>query len=269
MSAGLRGYNAAGFPVLHVGKLRAGLHRLYCDAGTLPSPKFDDAGAPILDVRGKQVWHVNPSILGLTWAWVLVDDREREVARESGSLLCPVEVKGRIWPAQSDLAEWYAVQRGLQALPSGWQGEVATDNLLTIHRMFHSYPTRSIPPSWVSAAAGDRRRLMATGGLLTPIHLKGHPTRRMLALGHNGTEQVPGTPVSIWNDLVDKLCHQERLKAEEILRGRARAEARQDAREAEGTPEAGARGADDDAGAYDLRLGTTIALRSATGLLGP
>jgi hypothetical protein len=219
-------YNARGYPPLHRGRLRAGVPRLYCDAGTLPSPMYDADGAPVLKADGSHKWHANPSIRGLTWAWVLVDERDREVARDSGTIPCPIVADGATWPAKSDLAEFYAVSRGLRALPAGWRGEVATDNLLTIHRIWHCYPLRSLPPSLVRATAATTARLKRTGAVLVPIHLKGHPTRAMLALGHDGTVEVAGTPVSPWNDLADKMCNEERRKYEEALSGEQQASAR-------------------------------------------
>lgn len=225
MSGRGSGYDVAGFKPLHKGRLREGVARVYADGGSLPSPMLAPDGQPVLDKNGYPRWHVNPSIRGFTWAWVLCDEHDQFVRSSHGYVLCPITVDGRVWPAQTDMAEFYALTRALSQLPLGWSGEVATDNLLTIHRMFHQQPIRSVPPSWARDAAKFRAALMAAGGLLTPIHLRGHPKVEQLAQGHDGTAADPGIPTSRWNVRADDLCQLARKKAEAYLDGRTEAEA--------------------------------------------
>jgi hypothetical protein len=221
------GYDVPGFKPLHKGRLREGIARVYADAGSLPTPMVNQHGEPVLNAAGRQKWHVNPSLLGFTWAWVLVDEHDQLVRKQYGYEVCPIVVDGRTWACQTDLGEFYALMRALAHLPEGWSGEVATDNLLTIHRMFHQQPTRSIPPKWVKIAAKLRADLMGNGGLLVPIHLRGHPTRDQLLLGHDGTEGRPGIPVSRWNVEVDSLTRLARARAEEYINnGREQAKAK-------------------------------------------
>jgi len=178
--------------------------RLFCDAGSISTR---------IEKDGKQIWVSNPSLIGFTWAWLLLDPDDSELARDSGFWLCPIEVDGVIWPAKSDMAEFWSVTAGLESLPDGFRAEILTDNLLTIKRMFWEWPTRSIPPSWVKRSALARQRL----GRLWDTHLNGHPTKEQLARGTGHS----GALVSVHNVTVDRLCNEAKLAAWEAYHAQA------------------------------------------------
>jgi hypothetical protein len=178
--------------------------RLFADAGTISTQVERD---------GKKIWMSNPSIIGFTWAYLLLAPDDTEIMRDSGFVLCPISVDGEIWPAKCDLAEFWATAQGLAWLPDGFNVEVLTDSLLTIRRLLGEAPTRTIPPSWVEQSAADRRRL----GRLWFTHLNGHPTKQQLADGVGHT----GALTSKHNVTVDKMCNLEKIAAWEAFHAEA------------------------------------------------
>lgn len=182
-------------------------YRLYSDGGTIASPMLDEHGQPILNAIGAPRYHVNPSLVGVVWAWVLVSaDDQHEIRRDSGYLLCPIEEDGKVWAAQSDLAEFFGGLVGFESLPrSGLRLEYLTDNQLTIRRMFEGFPTNSIPMSWVRRAAQRRRECRR----IIPTHLNGHPTKEHLASGRGHSNGH----VSVWNEVADLMCRTVKTNA--------------------------------------------------------
>jgi len=171
--------------------------RLYTDGGVLVAKTEQRDGSFDL-TRGT-------SPIGLVWAWVRTDTDDTLLEHGSGFLLCPIEADRYVWPAKTDLAEFYAAYRGLQALPTAWHGEVLLDSHLTIRRMFEACAVNTVPRPWVTDAAAERRR----AGKLWPVHVAGHPT--LAELGDQ--RRADGSPVSKWNVYADMLCNDQKAVA--------------------------------------------------------
>ncbi len=149
----------------------------------------------------------NPSMLGGTWAYCLVDMQGLRIQTDSGIIL---PAPARVHPSgfhdyevgtkavECNQSEFYAFLRGLRSLPDGWSGNIYSDSKNTIGRFFHGYGMSGIPDRWQQMAIEQVRRL----GKLCPILLDGHPTRAQLLAGIGKR----GQPVSEHNCWCDQEC---------------------------------------------------------------
>lgn len=139
---------------------------------------------------------VNPSPLGGTWSWCLVDAAGERVQTASG-VLTAAENGG---PVTNNVTELLALVNGLEALPAGWCGTVYSDSWVSLQRVFCAAKLHGVPP-WLV----DRLHALQRGGRLAPllyVLLDGHPTRAQLAAGVGKR----GSPVSEHNVFCDAEC---------------------------------------------------------------
>lgn len=141
----------------------------------------------------------NPSQLGGTWAWCHVDAHGWRVDVNSG-VLTPFADGGPGPTIGNNQAEFYALLLGLEALPSGWFGDVCSDSNNTLGRFFKGWATNGIPPRWVSRMLLTLSRLDLTR--VRPVLLQGHPSGAELLAGVGKT----GRPVSAHNVFCDREC---------------------------------------------------------------
>jgi ribonuclease HI len=142
------------------------------------------------------VIQVNPSPIGGTWAYVIVDQDGVEVRRAFG-VVTPAEIG---MPAvTNNFTEFFAALQAFYFLPKGWAGRLHTDSNVTRLRLI--YPNakmNGIPNPWQELLRYFRSHL---GGFNVTL-LDGHPTKAQLEKGVGKR----GNPVSKWNVLCDKLC---------------------------------------------------------------
>lgn len=146
--------------------------------------------------------HSNPSPWGGTWAFRLVaEDGTANHAVSGAYVACGMAYCTHRqddpfphWPlptVTNNAMEFVAVVLGLEALPDGWGGEVCSDSAITLHRLFPG-PSgarfNGIPEGWIQRLNTARHRLHWRG--CTPVLCKGHPTRQMMAVGHDGYKRV-------------------------------------------------------------------------------
>jgi ribonuclease HI len=141
----------------------------------------------------------NPSPLGGTWAWCLVDSLDVRLRTGSG-VITPAEA--RLEDVTNNVTELLAVVRGLEALPDGWRGTVYTDSAVTIRRVFLHAPLRGVPTWLIERLRLQLQRLDLSQSRY--VLLSGHPTRDELARGVGRD----GRPVSIHNVWCDRACQQ-------------------------------------------------------------
>ena len=150
-----------------------------------------------LYVDGGVIGH-NPSGIGGTWAWCLVDNSDVRIA--SGS--------GYVTPAQAampgitnNFTEMLALIYGLERLPVGFKGTVCSDSEITLGRAFWGWQWNGIP-DWMHRRYQAARKRLPNYDSLTPLLLDGHPTAQQLAdkIGKRGH------PVSIHNVWCDRAC---------------------------------------------------------------
>lgn len=149
----------------------------------------------------------NPSPIAGTWAFVYVN-AEGVTVKERSGLLLPSYL-GRRTVSNND-TEFYAVLRGLEALPDGWSGDVYSDSQCTLLR--YQRVVNCQPPTKTMCVEHYERAEVAVDrlGPLRFLHLKGHPTRSDIARGHT----AKGQPVSLYQVRCDILCTE---RAQEYL----------------------------------------------------
>lgn len=144
----------------------------------------------------------NPSKLGGTWAWVVVDADDKEVARASG-VITPEQ-----WgmpEVTNNATELLAALKLMEYLPNGWAGTLFTDSQITLFRITRENSKfNGIPDAIEADVKFHRRRL----GDFKVVLLDGHPTKAQLDTGIGKR----GHGCSRWNVLCDVLCNQEAEK---------------------------------------------------------
>lgn len=152
------------------------VHELYCDGG----------------VVGR-----NPSPIGGTFAWCLVDAGER-VAERVGGLL-PSDMG--VLHVSNNNSELTALLDGLENLPAGWDGRVNSDSQVALGWVFLGWSQEKVP-----APLRERLNAMRQSGRLAGLRwrlLQGHPTKADLACGIGKKRTLP---VSEHNVYVDQAC---------------------------------------------------------------
>lgn len=139
----------------------------------------------------------NPSTIGGTWAWCMVDaDGER--IRHAVGWMTPAELGT---PAvTNNQTELLALVLGLEALPAAFAGTVYSDSWVSLQRIFHAAKLNNLP-QWLI----ERLQAIQKSGALATMRyvlLDGHPTRAQLEAGIGKR----GNPVSTWNVWCDAQC---------------------------------------------------------------
>jgi ribonuclease HI len=160
----------------------------------------------------------NPSQIGCTWAFCTVDDKGNRVEMFSG-VLTPgfLGLDG----ATNNVAELWALTEAVLTLPLDFHGEVCSDSLISIQRVFHVWLHQStkrllpvkdgvkmngVPPVLMAQCENAWAHLAAirkTGGCVKPVLLQGHPTKADLKRGIGAKR---GFRVSIHNVDCDTEC---------------------------------------------------------------
>jgi ribonuclease HI len=147
---------------------------LYCDGGVI--------GA-------------NPSLIGGTWAFCIVEAGVRVLERSN--VFVPEEGLPEI---TSNFTEMLALVSGLRALPTGWAGTVYSDSQITLGRAFDGWKWTNIP-DWLRHDY-ERARMRLDWANIKHVLVQGHPTKAELAAGIGAS----GRPVSEHNVWCDKAC---------------------------------------------------------------
>ncbi|MFN6965241.1 MAG: hypothetical protein ACK4S4_15955 [Pyrinomonadaceae bacterium] len=156
----------------------------------------------------------NPSTLGGTWAYVLVDDENDEaVGGESGVVLAE---KLKVPVVTNNHTEQIAIIKAIEALPCGWSGRICSDSQVALVRVESDYQlsrgVKRFPagennlPSIIS----DRSKHAAARlGRVEFVLLQGHPTKADLECGWGRKRNLP---VSKYNVLADTMCNEEKVR---------------------------------------------------------
>lgn len=152
------------------------------------------------------VINVNPSPIGGTWAFCLVNIHGGRIAWDSG-VITPDEAE--MPTVSNNLTELYALVRGLEAVSPDWYGMVYSDSWVSLQRVFLSAKLKNVP-QWLCErlwAIQRTGRLERMGYTL----LDGHPTKAQLEakIGKRGN------PCSEHNVWCDTTCQQ---RAREVAR---------------------------------------------------
>lgn len=164
----------------------------------------------------------NPSGIGGTWAFRLIEGGEKEftvINQESGIIL-PQQV--HMAGIESNLSEFIAMLFALRSLPDGWEGDIYCDSKNTLYRFFGEpqsdgsrkyFATNGILPTLVE----DMRHQVGRMKNYNYTLLDGHPTRMQLNTGFGKRNH----PVSRHNVWCDEACKEQAIRK---LRERRKAE---------------------------------------------
>lgn len=144
------------------------------------------------------VIQVNPSNIGGTWAYRVVDESNHVVTSDSG-LLLPSILK--LESITNNVAEMAALVKGLRALPRDWIGCVYSDSAVTIGRAFRGYKWSNVPDWLRKALMTEISRLINWPKIKYEL-VKGHPKKAELAVGY----AEDGRLVSEHQVWCDKTC---------------------------------------------------------------
>ena len=139
----------------------------------------------------------NPSLIGGTWAWCLVD-ASGEMRRHAVGWLTPAELDAEA--VTNNHTELLALVLGLEALDADFAGTVYSDSWVSLQRVFRAAKLNNVP-QWLV----ERLQILQKSGRLANLDytlLDGHPTRAQLEAGIGKR----GHPVSKWNVWCDQQC---------------------------------------------------------------
>jgi ribonuclease HI len=139
----------------------------------------------------------NPSSVGGTWAYCLVDAAGHRVLHDSGVVLPTAEMP----QVTNNITEMLAILYGLDQLPADWHGTVYSDSMVALGRIFEGWRCSNVPP-FVQDHLYRAWHRMDAFMRIRHVLLDGHPTRDQLARGVGKR----GGPVSEHNVYCDQLC---------------------------------------------------------------
>ena len=136
----------------------------------------------------------NPSKIGGTWAWILVEDAI--LVKQASGIVTPEDIG--VAAVTNNQTELLAAVRALDAAGKEWQGILWTDSQVTKYRLEDSKSFEGVPSwlrLWTLAIRRQPRRYRIK-------LLGGHPSLQELEQGC----RRDGTPVSKWNVFCDEEC---------------------------------------------------------------
>jgi ribonuclease HI len=152
----------------------------------------------------------NPSPVGITYAFLVVDTSGIVIHEESGHL----KTKDcGTYLASNNLAEMIAAVKALEYVAENIKEAdekvtLCTDSELTAFRMFRGYSIAKLPKNVCSRLGTAFASIEEAGITLDFQLLAGHPTRADLAQGYK-EKKGRQLPVSLYNVRVDKMCKDE------------------------------------------------------------
>lgn len=145
----------------------------------------------------------NPSPIGGTYAWIMLNKDGERLAHEAETY---IPKDGSF--ATNNQTEYRAALEALvyvtyciQQCPEEWQLTLYSDSKITLARITKVQALKNIPEAWYKRM----QKVVADIGLerINPVLLKGHPTQADL---ERGTSAKKGRPVSEWNKWCDDEC---------------------------------------------------------------
>lgn len=161
---------------------------------------------PVTVATDGGVYRANPSPLGGSWAYVLVDATGNWVG-ESGPMLPGDGVydrKRQAWVISNNVSELAAMVFALMECPKGWYGQVISDSMITLRRITNEAPSMEGVPAWLAELVVEARKHVNIDRCAWLL-VSGHPTRAELACGYS-QDGDRLRPVSKYNEAVDAMC---------------------------------------------------------------
>lgn len=154
----------------------------------------------------------NPSEVGGTWAYCLVDEYGIRQGGQSG-LVTPQDIGQRF--VTNNVTELAAVLAALTALPDGWDGTIYTDSKVTMSRVSLGKNGRPRKPQKVGGFRSTIPDHMVNQLQIQQLRMghyqvalvKGHASMDQIAASYNGDQS--GQTHSRHNSWCDKECRKE------------------------------------------------------------
>lgn len=141
----------------------------------------------------------NPSPIGGTWAWCLVQG-DVLLSRDGGFISIFDMGYDVVTNNQTELL---AVIKGLEFLPDDLdQLEICSDSNITLGRIFKNFTFNNIP-GWMERDLREHKKRLINFHKFTYTLIDGHPTVAQLESGFGKR----GHPTSRWNVLADNMCN--------------------------------------------------------------
>ena len=145
----------------------------------------------------------NPSTIGGTWAWCLVED-DKVIRQDSGHITPKQMFSPTVTNNQTEL---YAVIRGFTGLNDRDIVEVRSDSEITLGRVFKHYAFNNIP-NWMVDFMDEEIDRLRNFKKFTYELMDGHPTREQVEKGIGKRGHV----TSKWNVWCDEECRRQAKK---------------------------------------------------------
>lgn len=187
---------------MNINKIYPNMKGLYVDGGLMSS---------------------NPSVVGGTYAAILLSKKQKEKRFTSGIIL-PEWISRET--VTNNASEMKAMIAGLSLLPDNWKGIIYTDSKVTRSRVIRRYDVdaRWEMRGWMNTPINyfmeflEHRKRLRNWYQFTWVLLAGHPNRKELPKGEShGMSYSIGRkprrtplPVSVWNVWCDLKCNFEK-----------------------------------------------------------
>lgn len=145
----------------------------------------------------------NPSTIGGTWAWCLVED-DKVILHDSGHIT-PKQMKSVT--VTNNQTELLAVIAGLSGVRDDEIVEVRSDSEITLGRVFKGYAFNNIP-TWILTALKNEKARLTNFKKFTYELMDGHPTQEQVERGIGKKGHV----TSKWNVWCDEECKRQARK---------------------------------------------------------
>lgn len=141
----------------------------------------------------------NPSKIGGTWAWCLIETKTNAMISKGKGLLRPEKLGLKI--VSNNSSELWAAIQALSFVDKKWDGIIYTDSMVTLRRLTGSHRFEGVP-EWLVHTTTELRKNRKWSVML----VAGHPTKAELGRGYRKNKDGSTTPVSFWNKWCDKHC---------------------------------------------------------------
>jgi ribonuclease HI len=140
----------------------------------------------------------NPSTIGGTWAWCLVDENDEMVLAHSGYI---TPEQARTDTITNNQTELFAVLNGLCNLEDDEVVEIRSDSAITLGRIFNGFSFNNVPDWMYKRLQAEKKRLINFKKFTYEL-MDGHPTKEQV---ERGTGRK-GHMTSKWNVWCDQEC---------------------------------------------------------------
>lgn len=152
----------------------------------------------------------NPSSLGGTYAWILVDEDDETILDSGFGTISPDRM-GTLFVTNNQ-TELYALLKGLKSLYDGDIAQICSDSEITLGRVFKNYSFTNIP-NWMQDKLKEEKKRLQNFSKFTYTLMDGHPTLAQLESGIGKR----GHTTSKWNKWCDEHCNEaSRIYVESI-----------------------------------------------------